>query len=185
MLKLLPLLLLSLLFASPSSGQPLIFSRATITIETTQLRPAEAEAEASTADAPQKETKEPEMVEVPITYEFSVDVRPQASLKLDWFHSLADIRSDRGVLVTLEDETPMLDWAKIHSAVDLLFIQPSGRIQAIVPNVVPSSIDAPFEMDAPIGAVLFISAESASVNSIEPGDVVKGKMFRAKPVVLQ
>lgn len=179
---------LLLLLPASLSAQPLVFARDTLTIVTTQEVPVNAEEEDTekqdeeAEDAEEEEETIIQQVEYPVT----VDIRPQSALNLEWFHSLENIKNSRGVLVTIDDEDALsLQWANIYAEVDILFLHPSGNIQAIAPSIVPAELREGFSVKGPVAALLYLGAGAAEAHNIKPGDTVRHSMFSPKPVVLQ
>ncbi len=83
-----------------------------------------------------------------------------------------ELAADRGMLFVFEVPQPAAFWMKdTYIPLDLVFIDPAGRVLNISPDARPFSL-APIESDGPVIAVLEVVAGTAARIGLEPGDRV-------------
>lgn len=175
---------------NPQSQTGLIFSRERVFIETRVTLPAapkpqkqdNAEAYAEPKEASKLEKLKTELRR----YYFDTDIRPEQSLKLEWFHSLNDQREGRATMVVFDSEASRaLPLAKIYKANDVLVIGDDGTILAILPELVLATQSKQIEIELPVKAFMFLRGGEAKALQIKPKDKVWYKLFTRNPTVLQ
>lgn len=171
--------------------QAMEFSRENIQIVTvrTAQPPAEVEKE-DAADKPQEADKKeetPVSAEPVVTrHAISTEIYPMRSAQLDWFFNRASLPEDKGIMVVLENRDELaLGWSNASTAFDVFFIQGTGRIQAIVPELVLAELTESLEITGRIKAVLYLKSGEAKRLDILPGDKVEHSLFTPAPKILQ
>ncbi len=181
-------------------GDAVVFTRATIYIESEREKASEGVDEDSkkasdeevdqddknlneNGDAPAPEEK-PEMQK--IRYKFSVEIRPLATTRLDWFQALGSLKPGKGILLTLPPTTsPPIDWSKLVKPTDLIYIRANGVIDTILPDVTGVEItDDPVPQE-PIRALLYLKSGTVDAYDLKPGNRVISPLFSPSPRVLQ
>ncbi len=117
---------------------------------------------------------------------FFVEIMPMKTASFEWFQNRKQLAPGRGIMVVLEDRDELsLGWSNLETAYDVLFIRGTGRIQAIVPDLVLNDLTEPLEITGKIKAVLYLRSGTAQAQDIMPGDRVDHAMFKPAPIVLQ
>jgi len=84
-----------------------------------------------------------------------------------------EMPADHGMLFIFEVPQPAAFWMKnTYLSLDLVFIDPRGRVLNIARNARPFSL-APIESDGPVIAVLELLAGTASRIGLAPGDHIE------------
>ncbi len=111
----------ALLFAISAHAQvtPVIFERASIRLESPPPR--------------EKDTK-PKPTHTP--YNYSIEVRPEDAMRLEYIHTLNTLTDDSGVMIEFTAPSMVaLPIMKVYTPVDALFVADTGVIVQILPNV--------------------------------------------------
>jgi len=83
-----------------------------------------------------------------------------------------ELADDRGMLFLFRTPQPAAFWMKdTYIPLDLVFIDPTGRVQNIGHDARPLSL-APIESEGPVTAVLEVKAGTAARIGLAPGDRV-------------
>jgi uncharacterized protein len=84
---------------------------------------------------------------------------------------------DSAMLFDFIDPRPVSMWMKnTYVSLDMVFIRPDGTIAAIAENTVPRS-ETPVGTEEPVRGVLEVVAGTARRLGLEPGDVVRHRIF--------
>lgn len=84
---------------------------------------------------------------------------------------------DQGMLLVYDPPTPASIWMKnTFLPLDIVFINPDGRIESIVYGAKPHSLDA-MPSKGPVAAVLELNAGVVRILGIQPGDIARHKIF--------
>lgn len=193
MMKRLCLLMTLLLAQYPcaAAAQPMVFSRETLDILTMRRSsPVPEEAKEKQEKKKEKDKKEavkpPEPEWVTKRHSFVVEIYPLRATQFDWFLSREQLAPGRGILVVLENKDEMvLSSSNVTTSYDILFIQSSGEIQAIAPDVTLADLTESLEITGKIRAVLYLKSGTAAAADIKPGDQVEHAMFSPAPKLLQ
>lgn len=167
------------------------FSRENIQIVTVRTPPPPAEEEKKdAADKPQEADKKEEssVSTEPVTtrHTVSTEIYPMRSAQLDWFFNRASLPEGKGILVVLENRDELaLGWSNTSTPFDVFFIQGTGKIQAIVPELVLAELTESLEITGRIKAVLYLKSGEAKRLDILPGDKVEHSLFTPAPKILQ
>ncbi len=154
------LALLALLLPALALAQ-MIFERADIRIESPQLTGKE---------------KNPKPPHMPVTY--SVELRGEDALKLEYIHTLNSLADDNGVLINFNDAAIVpLPAMKVYTPVDVLFVAEDGTVLQIMPAVTLGDIAQSVTAHAPVKAFLFLKNGEAEHRGLHPQDMVRGSMF--------
>lgn len=171
-------------FAQMANSGGLIFSREKIFIETEVTLPPDA-AETPDTQGPVKDASQVPRLEAR-RYFFDTEIRTHDALKLEWFHSLANVQSGRAIMIVFKETGPQsLPLAKLYKPIDVLVIAEDGEVLAILPNIILASQSKQIDMDMPVKAFLFIKADDASALQIKPKNHVLHPIFTRDPTVLQ
>jgi len=165
----------------------LIFERETITIvphaepEPAATAPAPAPADPAIIKAPEEPPKAPRQ---PVT--FSVEVRPEDALKLEYIQALTQLNDTNGVMIAFGAPTIVpLPYFRVQQATDVLFVDDAGVILQIYPGHVPMDISRDIYADKPIKALIYLKNGVVSARDIRPRDVVQSRVFTPPPPLLQ
>ncbi len=170
--------LLAIVTVSAPATAQVIFQREKLTISpppVTKVSKEEDEKEMPRDDEP---TRTPQ--------EFSVEVRGEDALNLEYIHTLNDLKSNDGVLIGFNVPSIVsVPQMKVYTPVDVLFIDEDGIVLQILPKVVPAEINRDIAAAQPVNAFLYIRAGEAKARDIRPKDVVSHGLFNAKPIILK
>jgi hypothetical protein len=171
-------------FAQMATGSGLIFSRDRVFVEAQVALPAPAPSEDEKKEEAPKEEAAPRIETR--RYFFDTDIRPEEALKLEWFHSLANMQSGRAMMILFKDAAPRaLPLVKLYKPVDVLVIGDDGTILAILPNIVLANQSKLIDVEMPVKAFLFIKGDEAAALQIKPKNLVFHPLFTRNPTVLQ
>jgi uncharacterized protein len=113
----------------------------------------------------------------PISFEVELAVSPEQRRQGLMFRE--DLNSDQGMLFDFGRTAPVTMWMRnTLISLDMLFIDPDGRIAHIVANTEPLS-DAVIGSGGPVRAVLELSAGTSAEQGIVIGDQVVHPIFAA------
>ena len=180
-----PLLLLCLpALAQMPSGSGLIFSRERVFIETMftvePKKEEKGEKDKEGDSKPDKPTTEERR------YYFDTEIRPEESLKQEWFHSLANMQEGRATMVVFKEAQPRsLPLARIYKPVDVLVLGEDGAILAILPDITLATQTREINVDMPVKAFMFMKNGEVSHLQIKPKDMATHAIFTRNPTVLQ
>lgn len=164
-------------------AQPMLFSRETLNIVTLRQPPV-----VKNKKKKEKSDKKEIADAGPITkrHPFVVEIHPLSATQFDWFLSREQLSLGRGILVVLDNKDELeLSASNVNTPYDILFIQGTGKIQAIVPEVVLADLAEPLEITGRIRAVLYLRSGTAEALDIQPRDRVEHSLFSPAPKVLQ
>ncbi len=191
--------LLVFLCASPlcAYAHPMVFSRENIAIitvreavapQTTNEDESTDKKEESVKEAPEKESEAATQSSEPVTtrHVFSTEIHPMSITRIGWFASREALPKDRGIMIVLENKEELsLGWSNVSTPYDVLFINHTGKIHAIVPDLVLGELTDPLEITGRIKAVLYLKAGTVKAMDIKPGDRVEHALFKPSPLILQ
>lgn len=84
---------------------------------------------------------------------------------------------DQGMLLVYDPPEPASIWMKnTFLALDIVFIDPKGRIESIFHGAKPHNLESMLSKGV-VGAVLELNAGVVRILGIEPGDIVRHKLF--------
>ncbi|MBN66979.1 MAG: hypothetical protein CMM94_05370 [Rickettsiales bacterium] len=169
------ILLLCSSLALAQSRQPIIFQKDSLTITSYPRAEKSEEQEGENAAPP-----------TPTEHVFSVEVRPENAMRLEWIHTLNTLDNNRGVMIAFE--TPMqipLMPLEVYKPVDVLFIDNDGKILQIAPSVVLGELQQDIYAKKPIRAFLYLQGGISESLNIKPRDEVDHPLFNSAPVVLE
>lgn len=150
---------------APAQVTPVIFERTSVRIES------------PTAAAPQE-------ARAPIT--FSIEVRPEDAMRLEYIHTLNTLTDNSGVMIAFTAPSLVaLPMMKVYAPVDALFVDNTGKILQILPKVVLGEMAQEVLAPQPVKAFLFLKSGTAAAQSIRPGDIITGPMFTPAPAVVK
>jgi uncharacterized membrane protein (UPF0127 family) len=165
-------LLLGLLAAAPASAQvyPIVFERADIAINPTNLPPA----------------NDGEAYIVRPSSRYNIELRSEEAARLEYIHTLNNLTDDSGVMIMFVTPAMVpLPAMQVFTPVDAIFVAEDGTILQIAPNVTLGEMTQDIMSPQPIKALLFLKAGTAIAKRIQPQDVVAGGMFTPAPPVMQ
>ena len=157
--------------------RPVIFQREVIRIHTPAapviLKEEEEEEEEPTPPQPK-------------VIEFTVEVRSEDALRLDWIHTLQSLPNDGGVMIVFDYATDLpLIPSEVYTPLDVLFVEPSGRVLQVMPEAVLANIEEDIYASKPILAFLYLKGGICEQNGILPGSRIEHPAFNPGPKVLQ
>lgn len=159
-------------------SQPLVFSRQTITIQPTAPEPPPATTQ------PAKKPELPPLPRIPISY--SIELRGERDLSLDYIDSLYRLSEKNGVLFNFSAPTVApLPRFQVHHPTDVLFVDEQGVIVQILPNHVPAETTQDIMAQEPIKAWIYLQVGQVANRNIKPGDTVAGDMFTPAPPIMR
>ena len=172
-------LLVFLLFTLPllASAQtsPVIFERQDIVI---------LPAEKSTQQNEQNRDSQPPKDHPPL--KFSVEIRPEDAMKLEYIHTLNTLTETTGVMITFTLPTMVsLPSFSVSTAVDVLFVDHQGIILQMLPGVIPANITQDIMAKEPVRAFIYLQNGIIKAKNIRPGDRVESTVFTPPPPVIR
>lgn len=191
-----PLIFLAFLFSAflplPISAQPMVFTRENLNIVSIrqpapELKGKKGEEKTEENKKSATEEKEAEPAEpITVKHAISAEIYPMSATQIEWFSSRQALTDGRGILIVLDNKDELsLGWSNVTTAYDVLFIQGTGKIQAIVPDLVLNDLTEPLEITGRIKAVLYLKSGAAKTLDIQPGDRVEHSLFTPAPKILQ
>lgn len=119
-----------------------------------------------------------------VTYE--VEVRAEDALRLEYIHTLNTLTDATGVMISFASPTIVaLPAMKVYTPVDALFINDTGTVVQILPNVTLAELNQRVAAKEPVKAFLFLKMGQVAARGLKPRDVVAGSMFTPVPPVLE
>lgn len=115
-------------------------------------------------------------------YKYTVELRPEDALRLEYIHTLNTLTTDTGVMIAFAAPTIVaLPPMNVYTAVDAIFIAEDGTILQITPNITLGEMTQEVKARAPVKAFLFLKAGEAAAQKLQPRDIVYGRMFTPAP----
>ncbi len=192
-----PILLLLTVLLCITHATPvhaMVFSRENIQIVSVRapLPPTEEKQEEQ-KESSQPTGKDSTKEEPPVSTEpvvtrhtISTEIYPMRTAQLDWFFNRASLAEGKGIMVVLENRDELaLGWSNASTPFDVFFIQGTGKIQAIVPELVLAELAESLEITGRIKAVLYLKSGEAKRLGLLPGDKVEHSLFTPAPRILQ
>ncbi len=134
----------------------------------------------------QKEAGEEDISEPVTEHPFEVMIRSQLALRQPSIVGLSRIEEGTAIMIVLSHvtELPLIQMQN-YTPVDVLFIDASGEILQIMPEVVLNALKQEVQAYYPVKAFLYLKAGISVLKNIRPGDVVIHPLFNPKPTVLR
>ncbi|MBY0355406.1 MAG: hypothetical protein K2Q12_06700 [Rickettsiales bacterium] len=162
----------------------LVFSRDSVYIETTVTLPVVPEEK--TSDDTIEESSPPALKTENRRYFFDTEIRPEESLKQEWFHSLANMQEGHATMVVFSEAAPRaVPLVNIYKAIDVLILGDDGSILAILPSIILATQQKIIRFDVPVKAFMFLRAAEADRLHLKPKDMAEHPVFTKKPTVIQ
>ncbi len=134
--------------------------------------------------AQSSDPKSPVEARAGVTY--SVEVRGQDALRLEYIHTLNTLTDATGVMITFLAPTLIgLPALRDYTAIDAIFIGGDGSILQIAPGVVLAELEVEVMAKEPVKAFLFLKAGQVAAHQLRPHDMIVGPMFNSGPSVMQ
>lgn len=157
-------------FAAP----PLVYRRDILTIHP----PAPVVVQEETADS-----SPPAPPRAPV--ELATELRSEQALRLDWVHSLSRLGERDSMTIIFDPPRYSAIYPlNFYQPLDILSIDPRGRIIQIVPELVLFELGEAIDSGEPIRARLFLPGGTAEALGIRPGDRVQHPLFTPGPRIL-
>ncbi len=110
---------------------------------------------------------------------FTVELAASEEQRMQGLQGRRRLAADAGMLFDFQGTGPVVMWMKdTYVPLDMLFIDPGGRIVNIAEHTVPLSLTA-IRSAGPVRAVLELNAGTAARLGIRPGDRVLHSVFGA------
>jgi Uncharacterized ACR, COG1430 len=117
---------------------------------------------------------------------YDTEVRGEDALKLEYIHTLNTLNDGTAVMIRFNASTMVaLPPLQVHTPVDALFVNDSGAVVQILPNITLASITSSIAAREPVKAFVFLKAGEVAARGIRPRDTVAGSMFSPGPAVMQ
>jgi uncharacterized membrane protein (UPF0127 family) len=168
-----------LLFALPSiasaQASPVIFERQDIVI-----LPADVSAQTN------EQGREIPPPENHPSLRFSVEIRPEDAMKLEYIHTLNTLTDTTGVMIAFTLPTLVsLPTFTVSTPVDVLFVDQQGIILQMLPGVIPANITQDIMAKEPVRAFIYLRNGIIKAKNIRPGDRVESTVFTPPPPVIR
>lgn len=165
--------------AAFAAENPVIFQRDVVTyvpvtpVEVIEEAPAEGEEEAE--PEPPREA-----------FDIDVEIRPQDALRLEWIHTLNNLKDKQGVMIVLSEamQIPLMP-LQVFTPLDVIVIDERGAVSQLIPNVVLATLGEDIVASRPTRAFLYMRAGSIAANRMQPADMVDHPYFTPQQTVLQ
>lgn len=119
---------------------------------------------------------------------FDAELRDAASAqRAPGWYSFATLAENRASAMVYEAPVGVTIFSSNEfSPVDVLFVEPNGRIALIAENIIPAQLSSPIASPGAVKAVIYIRAGTAKAKQITVGDWLKHPVFAAsRPVSIQ
>jgi uncharacterized membrane protein (UPF0127 family) len=114
-------------------------------------------------------------------YPFTIELARSPSQRARGLMYRREMAADHGMLFDFGGTGPRAMWMKnTYIALDILFLEPDGRIWSIASDTTPLSEET-IVADGPIRAALELKAGTCRLLGIEVGDDVRHPLFGAPP----
>ncbi len=148
--------------AHAAIGQPVAFSRGTVMV--VPVNPKQADYKGGVL--------------------FNVDIRDFGSVHNPTWFDFASFSENKGLLLTLAFSAPITIYPVNHFAkMDILMLDDYGTVMKILPNIALANLSEPVASGTPVLAVLYLKGGMVDTLGVQPGDVVRYKIFRKHPEV--
>jgi len=165
----------ALLFApqiSLAQSNPIIFERQDMLIM------PRAEADTTPEGVPNVDRREP--------LRFSIEIRPEDAMKLEYIHTLNTLSDNTGVMIAFSLPTmTSLPFMRVYTAVDVLFVDDQGIILQMLPEVVPAEINQDIMARDPVKAFIYLKAGTIKAKGIKPHDCIDNPVFTPPPAIIE
>jgi uncharacterized protein len=164
-------------FAMADEAVPLLYSRDRITIvpqSTPAIQLAPAPGETLTQTPP------------PVPHVFDVEVRDALVLyrQEGWFNLSSPSETEGTLLAFSAPTIAPIQHAEQYSPLDILLIDPQGKIIQIIPSIRLSELNKEIYPEKGVLAFLFLQGGICEKLAIRPGDEVEHALFKKPPTVL-
>lgn len=119
--------------------------------------------------------------------DFAVDIRESNVLyQQEGWIDLSGLSPNQGALfIFAKSQKASIKRMTIYPPVDVLWINPEGKITSIAPNIVLANLDKPIAGTEKSKAILLLSGGLCAQERIMPGDmVINSEFFSAAPPIL-
>jgi uncharacterized membrane protein (UPF0127 family) len=159
-------------FAAFSQSNPIIFERQDMVII------PRAEPETTPEGVPNTDRRQP--------LRFSVEIRPEDAMKLEYIHTLNILTDDTGVMIAFTVPTMVsLPTMQVYTPVDVLFANDQGVIVQMLPDVVPAEIYQDIMAKDPVKAFVYLKAGTIAAKHIKPHDRIENPVFTPPPAIIE
>ena len=117
---------------------------------------------------------------------FSVEIRPEDAMKLEYIHTLNTLTDTTGVMIAFTLPTLVsLPSFTVSTPVDVLFVDQQGIILQMLPGVIPANITQDIMAKEPVRAFIYLKNGIIKAKNIRPGDRVESTVFTPPPPVIR
>ncbi|MBN8543073.1 MAG: DUF192 domain-containing protein [Alphaproteobacteria bacterium] len=117
---------------------------------------------------------------------FSVEIRPEDAMKLEYIHTLNTLADDSGIIIAFTLPTmTSLPFMRVYTPVDVLFVNEQGIILQMLPNTILGEIFQDIMAKEPIKAFVFLKAGTIERKSIKPRDRIDNPIFIPPPAIIE
>lgn len=165
---------LVLLCSLPAVAQqnPIIFERQDMTII------PHAEPEMTPEGVPNVDRREPQR--------FSIEIRPEDAMKLEYIHTLNTLTDETGVMIAFSLPTmSSLPYMRVYTPVDILFVDNQGIIMQMLPDAVLADLYQDVMAKDPVKAFVFLKAGTIMARHIKPHDRIDNPVFTPPPAIIE
>lgn len=171
LLKFVSILLLAALPAMAQTN-PVIFERQDMTIV------PRAEPEFTPEGVPNVDRRTP--------LRFSIEIRPEDAMKLEYIHTLNSLTDDSGVMIAFTMPTmSSLPFMRVYTPVDVLFVDNQGVILQMLPQVILAELYQDIMAKDPVKAFVFLKAGTIQSRGIKPKDRIDNPIFTPPPAIIE
>ncbi|GEM_PF-2977346 len=160
---------------------PLIYSRSTFILHIAGENLADKKI------APKDEkTKEPPVKTTPKSYQFEVEIRPESTIRAEWFNSSIGTKRGHAFMATQEIIAPFpLAGIQAYEPMDVLLVRPNGKIAVIIPEIILGNFQEELQNQEHIKAAIFLSPGLVKKLGVRLGDSIEHEIFVPTPQVIQ
>lgn len=171
-------------------GEPIIFSRGTLTIEPVAEEPTAKPVPAESAKSPENDPKNmetaPAVIPPRAAHAFTVDVKPYSQLQAPGMYVQNPVKEYTGVLYALTNVGPAeIPPANVISPADVLAIAENGMILQIAPSLNQAELAQPIAVAGAVKALLHLPPGTCKTLNIQPRDMARHPLFTPSPTVLK
>lgn len=117
---------------------------------------------------------------------FSVEIRPEDAMKLEYIHTLNTLSDDSGVMIAFSMPTmSSLPFMRVYTPVDVLFVDNQGFILQMLPEAVLAELYQDVMAKDPVKAFVFLKAGTIKNKNIKPHDRIDNAVFTPPPAIIE
>lgn len=117
---------------------------------------------------------------------FSIEIRPEDAMKLEYIHTLNTLSDDTGVMIAFTMPTmSSLPFMRVYTPVDILFVNDQGIIMQMLPETVLAELYQDVMAKEPVKAFVFLKSGTIKAKHIKPRDRIDNPVFTPPPPIIE